>query len=140
MGFAVLWGVVAFAGVFTCGFTVGFNPPLWVAALPWVVGLGLGLAALVGTKRAVQAAGDDQTWQLTVRGRVTPFDQVQGVEVRERHSTGDDGPTTYHFKCVVVYAGESGASAEREVYEFPDRADADRLAAWLREQIGLGGQ
>jgi hypothetical protein len=43
--FAVVWGLVALAGVFVLVGVGGFNPPVWAASIPWVVGPGLGLAA-----------------------------------------------------------------------------------------------
>lgn len=43
--FAVVWGLVAVVSVFATALLAGFNPPVWAASIPWVVGPGLGLAA-----------------------------------------------------------------------------------------------
>jgi hypothetical protein len=54
--FAVAWGMVAFVSTFVLVFTGGFNPPLWAAAIPWVVGPGLGAAAFVAVAWAARKA------------------------------------------------------------------------------------
>jgi hypothetical protein len=53
MSAATVWGLVSFACIFAFGLFVGFNPPVWVGAIPWVVGLTLGLAAAAGVFRLV---------------------------------------------------------------------------------------
>lgn len=136
--FAAAWGGVAFVSVFAIVFTLGFNPPVWVAAIPWAVGLSLGVSAVVLTAQTVHVAVDEFIRELTVNGRAVAFGEVRGVEVRERESESD-GSTTYHYKCVVLIQPAADGTTEVAVHEFSDSGDAYRLADWLRERLGAKG-
>ncbi|MCU0706020.1 MAG: DUF3592 domain-containing protein [Fimbriiglobus sp.] len=135
MGFAFGWGAVAFVSVFVIAFTVGFNPPVPIALIPWVVGLGLGAWAFIITRRSVQVAADEVNRELTIRGKVVPFDRVKGFEVIEREVKSEDESSSYHYKCVAKFTDDDGTVAKQEVYEFHEREDAERLADWLGAKV-----
>jgi hypothetical protein len=132
LAFAVGWGFVAVVGLFAVVIPFGFDPPVWVAALPPTLGVGLGLWALLFNRLRVQAEGDDLNHTLTVGKHSVSYNRVRRFDVQERESKSEDGPSSFFYKCVLVSADPD---AEHEVHEYTDRADADRLAEWLTEEI-----
>jgi hypothetical protein len=66
---------------------------------------------------------------------VVPFDRVVGIQSYPHTYSGKGGPITYHR--VAVLRAVPGDVREVVLTEYLNKFDADALAAWLRNRLGL---
>ncbi len=143
---AAAMAATAFVSVFVIGFSLGFNPPLEVAAADWT--LILGTAAAVYVWRRVRRPGelviDEVGRTLTLpprKGRrnelVIPLSSIRAIEVASEQQKDSEGGWTESFVPAVHYIAENRAESVERLDKKQDRAEAEGLAAWLRERLGL---
>lgn len=143
---AATMAAVAFISTFVIGFSLGFNPPLEVAVADWT--LILGAAAAIYAWRRVRSPGelviDEVGRTLTLpprKGRrnelVIPHSSIRAIEVASEQQKGSEGDWTESFVPAVHYIAENGAESVERLDKKQDRAEAEGLAEWLRERLGL---
>jgi hypothetical protein len=117
------------------------DPYPWWAGFLIVVAAPLLTSLLTVPLRRATVLLDATRPRLVVRaGRwwppvVVPFDRILGVQVIPHTYSGKGGPITYHR--VAVLRSVPGDAREVALTEYLNKADADELAAWLRDRLGL---
>jgi hypothetical protein len=129
--FAAVLLAVTFLGTFFIAFLIGFNPPVWVMAAAWFGAVALAAAAEFWLGGYPWLTVDEvaRTLSWSAEGEV-PFAAVAGVEVATQEKPGEDEPTITHHVEIRL------ADGPVRVATYDDRADADRLADWLRDRLG----
>lgn len=139
---AVFAGVllgVTFVGSLVIVFTGGFNPP--VGLMGWAFAGAFAAAALAALlfARHPRLEVDDiaRVVRLPPGGRgaeEVPFADVREVAVAEEQKHGPKGATWVEYRCELHRAD---ADTPTRLATYRERADAEALAAWLREKVGL---
>jgi hypothetical protein len=127
--------VITFIGIFVIAIGYGFNPPAHIMKWAFVGAFTLaGLAAITFGKPS-RVEIDDIAQVLRLPGReAIAFADVRQVAVEERRSAGPKGHPIVEYPCLLRLTDADAAPVE--VAAYPDQADADALAAWLRQRLG----
>ena len=134
-------GICAFVGLFAVAFTVGFEPSVDTMATAWVLVLGVSVAAGLNIWRMERQGAFD----LVIRERIVELPAmygrierrtldraaISGVAIKTTEYPHSDRSTTYD----VGLARRDGG--HETVVSWHDGQSAERLAAWLREKLGL---
>lgn len=135
-------GISALVCVVLCGLTVGFNPPLPVAAVAWVAVIACGLAAGLRTRTRLKTGYYDlrihaQARSLSlppVSGRKAPLElrwsDVQSLRV-EPHLTTSRGRTHTHYRPTL----ELTTGSREVITSFGSQEEAEALARWLQSYL-----
>jgi hypothetical protein len=130
--FLVVLMAITFFGVFAIGFPTGFDPPLGLMAGAWVGAVVLAAVAAIALGWYPTLEVDEVARTLrTPGGTEVPFAGVERVEVAEQTRIGQKGQVRYDYHVELHRADADPLRAAT----YPDRADADALAAWLRDRL-----
>jgi hypothetical protein len=137
--FAATLLVVTFLGIFAIGFTTGFDPPVGLMVGAFAGAFGLATLAALTFASHPRLEVDDlyRTLHLPPGGRgadEVPFADVSEITVTEERQTGSKGRTWFVYHCNLH---RNGANGPTRLAKYHQRSDAEALAAWLREKIGL---
>lgn len=134
-------GICAFAGIFAIAFTAGFEPSVDTMSTAWVLVLGVSVAAGFNIWR-MERQGD---FDLVIRERIVELpamygrtarrtldrSAISGVAIKTTEYPDSEQSTTYDVRL----ARRDGD--HETVVSWHDGHSAERLAAWLREKLGL---
>ncbi len=129
---------LSFAGVFVVLALAGGNPPVAPVAGAYLAALAV--AGVVAARYHVPRLEVDEAARvLRFSGRrgepgQVPFDTVREVAVVHEQGKDSDGDPTHAYHCELV---RGGGEKPVRVAAYNDRADAEALAGWLRERLGL---
>jgi hypothetical protein len=133
--FAIVLGVFGFVGTFVWAFGWGFNPPVWLIGTATVLAVcAAGALASLNPRTWLEVSEAERT--LRIGDTAVAFEAVRSVDVEEEVSTDSEGCTTRRFHCELVRRDDVPTARVR-LASYGRREDADALAAWLRERLGL---
>jgi hypothetical protein len=144
---AAVSGGLAFALVFIVGLGFGFNPPIQVMLLTWVIILGGSVVAGLYFHRKLSRGDSDlviDDFRGTVGlprtfGRqeevVIPSEKIVAIEVEEISKRDSDGGIQRSFVPTVIFTKEDGSQRREKLIEWKDEASAKGLAEWLKERL-----
>jgi len=134
-------GFCAFIAIFVVGFSTGFQPSVDTMLITWVVVLGLSAAAGVNVwLKEQQGAFDlvikDRTVELPAisgRSQRRTLDRsvISGVAIEKTEFEDSEKSTTYEVRF------QRRGGGHETLVTWHDGESAERLAAWLREKLGL---
>lgn len=141
---------ISFVGVFVLGFSMGFNPPLWVMLIAWgVIGTGAILGYFRQWSKSAGGVNDliidpvRQTLLLpATQGReaplLVPASSVHAIELEGIEHRDSDGDVSHRYAPTVILTDADDGHERRErVCEWHDKKCAEGLAGWLREKLRL---
>jgi hypothetical protein len=134
-------GFCAFVAIFAVGFTTDFQPSLETMAITWAIVLATAIAAGINTwlqerRGAFDVVIRERFVDLpAVYGRVErrTLDRaaISGVAIAKTEYEDSEKSTTYDVRF------ERRGGGHETIVTWYDGPSAERLAAWLREKLGL---
>lgn len=148
LGFCLV-GLGAFVGTFPIIFTRGLYPPLSTMCTVWAIILSEGLIATAywslklrrGDRDLVIDEADQIVTVPPMNGRSSPLQipikSLRAVEVERIEKDRLSESRYYRSGPALVYESDDGAQRRVVLTPWPTHADAESLAAWLRERLRL---
>ena len=126
---------ITFIGTFAWGCGCGANPPVALAGPGFLIALALGVfVALYCTTPRLEV--DEVARVLRLPAEV-PFAVIRDVIVIHEDTQDSDADENYCHHCELVRTDTPADAPPTRVATYSQPEDAEALAAWLRERIGL---
>lgn len=132
--FALTLLAITFCGTFVSAIGCGFNPAVPIAGWGYVAALAVaGLVAARLAPRCLEVDEVARVLRLPAKPEPLeiPFDAVRGVTVTRETYKDSDGDVTHRYHCRLLRKGPPPVN----VATYSCQAEAEALAAWLRERI-----